>query len=152
MYKVTVSTKEAINFPSSCVVCGRPYSGIRTLLDDMPNRATNDKPIEHGRANKTRIPIHRHCKFRISKILFSFRIFIYFILVAVFLYWLSLDAPRSWDQRLIGFGIVILAAGLWEYFRPIPFDYDNKDDKITFTFKNEEYADDFAALNNAYID
>lgn len=160
-FQVCLNINSKIVFPQKCVVCKK------TCYDTFPIRGNPDINFWVGGwkwllrlTKKIDVCCHRACakKIKISLLRRNYLLFIVVALGLVITIYLFGPAYLSLGERIFSRFFLILLVFLllippliWQDRHPAIFEFVLNGDIIEFTFKDREYAEEFALLNNTKI-
>jgi len=156
---VKVKDSQSLSFPEYCVVCGRPHNGQHGTIELDPGSISSIaftiqmlRSIDKLSSKKhiLSIPGHQSCIKSIRKA-FWFRILFYFLIAAPIVI-IGIQQGLNRFYMFLLLGVIALPIIFWEFSHPLPINYNHRYGEYVFEFKNRDYAERFALLNNAKVE
>jgi len=140
------------DFPDRCVACGRGEPGSTFRVRRRPMRWFSVVTIlPGGRRHEVHAPACEPCVDRmVRRRILSITVSLALGITGVFLVMTLLDEVDRAYRKLVGIGGAILALSPWiliEVLWPPAFDTTVFKDSVDYEFADEDYAEEFEALN-----
>jgi hypothetical protein len=158
-FTVKVKDSHSLSFPEYCVVCGRPYHGQLGKIElDPSSTSSMVTPIWMGRGidkisskkHVLSIPGHQSCIKSIRKAFWIRNLF--YVLIAISVLIIGIKQGLNKFYMILLATVIALPIVLWEFSHPLPINYNHRNGEYIFEFKDRDYAERFALLNNAKVE
>ena len=147
---VYIDADALINFPSECVACGEAGGLVRRTIICNPSGQFGYWKWLIGKIEKFSLPIHESCGKQVNLAIVIRSMTLWLVATFVLLLVINLELEKLYALPLLGlFGFPII---LWQIYNPPHIEViDNNSNKIELCFRDRNYAEEFARLNNTEV-
>lgn len=147
---VNIDSDALINFPRECVVCGKKGGLVRRSIICNPSGQFGYWKWLIGKIEKLTLPIHESCGKQVNLTIVIRSVALWLVATLVLLLVINFELEKLYALPLLGlFGLPII---LWQIYNPPHIEViDNNSNKIEFCFRDHNYAEEFARLNNTEV-
>jgi hypothetical protein len=155
---IDVRLKKSVTpkFPDRCVVCGQPGPDASVTVSTHAIGWWTWLLWIHGTRFSINFLACTHCAGSLRRQLWlRWLVTFALIVAAVLLLFPLLSEFRGAARRWLAMGGVIVALSpwfLWQVFFPPPVDLTAYTDEVDYEFRDQDYAEEFAALNGTVTD
>lgn len=158
---VKVNDLKFLSFPEYCIVCGRQYKGRYGTIEIGPvSKRRPYLPVHismlllidkiSSKEHVLSVPGHQKCIKSIRTAFWIRTLFYFLIAVPVFIIGIKYGLNRFY-MFLICL-VIAVPFIFWEFSHPLPINYEYRNGEYVFEFKDRDYAERFALLNDAKVE